>query len=192
MSQQRVSMGWVIIGLLLALGAAFYAWPAILAIVALYSVYKSFKKRPSTTESRALFLGLAALVVVGGAAVQIPWSRQFHDSASSTPSQASRAGTPSPETTRPTKATFSARVASAVPDSTSMSIAQVVVTNTSAVAGVPYCKVKLRDATGVFKGSDLFEFRSVAPGATETFNAEIIVENEGALYVSIGEADCTG
>ncbi len=73
-----------------------------------------------------------------------------------------------------------------------MAVAQVVVTNTSNVAGVPYCSVKLRDPTGTFKGGDLFEFPSVAPGATETFNAEIIVENEGAAYVTIGEADCTG
>ncbi len=202
-SRKPVSKVWLVIGLVLALAVAIYGWPALLTIAALYFVQKSFKKRPSTSQYRSLYLGLGAVVLIGGVAGQVLWIYRMRDSASTTPSQTPSAAAPSltppttaappptPAPTQPPDATFSVFVKSAFPASTSKSIAEVVVTNTSSVAGVPYCRVKLRDVTGVFKGSDLFEFTTVAAGATRSFNAEIIVENEGALYVTIGEADCT-
>lgn len=97
---------------------------------------------------------------------------------------------PTTETAVSAETTFSATVSSIVTVNPATAIATVDITNVGNSAGVPYCTVRVADPSGTYKGVDLFEFEELQPGERRQFDAQLTVTNQGAVFATIGSADC--
>lgn len=90
------------------------------------------------------------------------------------------------------KATFTSSMTLGEPLNPATAVAEVLVQNTSDVAGSPECYIQMSDVSGVYHGSDIFSFDKVLqPGEKWGFHGRITVTKEGAAYVTKGSVSCT-
>lgn len=65
------------------------------------------------------------------------------------------------------------------------------VKNTGNGSGTPNCKVKGTDSSGTYKGYDYFKIDPLEPSKEQTFNGNITITKEGAVYVTDMQITCS-
>lgn len=66
------------------------------------------------------------------------------------------------------------------------------VTNTGSTAATPTCLVRLTDSGGAYSGYDSFKMEEpIPPGEMRTFSGDLIITDEGAVFVTEGSVDCS-
>lgn len=65
------------------------------------------------------------------------------------------------------------------------------VTNTGEVTATPQCTVAVRDPSSTYTGFEVFEVQEpLKPGRVSRFEGVIVVEKEGAMYVTKSSVKC--
>jgi hypothetical protein len=66
-----------------------------------------------------------------------------------------------------------------------------VVKNTSKLAGTPKCTVSVQNSSGVYKGANTFQGKEeLAAGASSTYTVQLVVNEQGAGFVTEGAVSC--
>lgn len=63
--------------------------------------------------------------------------------------------------------------------------------NTGDAPGSPDCTVDASDPSGTYSGFDIFEIGEIKPGKVDRGNGNITIENEGAVFVTEVNIECS-
>lgn len=136
-----------------------------------------------TSGEKKITIIIAVIVFIA-----VVWVFSAINNASNTMNSSAEQEAPAVEAPKPT---YKAKVLGYNPVDPATLRVSVEVKNTSKVEGKPDCTINASNASGTYKGFDVFGVDPIAPGKVDYFNGNLTITNEGSGFVTDVTVDCS-